>query len=90
VTNTSPFFVSDLDTVIDNERFVTVVGARRICSSRQATAQPNGGAFNSTYSAGTITLGSPLANGASINLRFLLGIQQTGNFRFFINGAALP
>jgi len=55
----------------------------------QPPSQPNGGAFNSTYSAGTITLGSPLANGASINLRFLLGIQQTGNFRFFINVEAL-
>ncbi|HEY6046486.1 MAG TPA: hypothetical protein VIU65_07780 [Pyrinomonadaceae bacterium] len=32
----------------------------------------------------------PLANGASINLRFLLGIQQTGSYRFFINVEALP
>ncbi|HEU4934635.1 MAG TPA: hypothetical protein VFT48_21295, partial [Pyrinomonadaceae bacterium] len=56
----------------------------------QPPSQPNGGAFNSTYSAGTITLGTPLANGASINIRFLLGIQQTGNFRFFLNVEALP
>ncbi len=56
----------------------------------QPPSQPNGGAFNSTYSAGTVTLGTPLANGASINVRFLLGIQQTGNFRFFINVEALP
>lgn len=56
----------------------------------QPPLQPNGGAFNSTYSAGTITLGTPLANGASINIRFLLGIQQTGNFRFFVNVEALP
>lgn len=52
--------------------------------------QPNGGAFGSTYSAGTITLGAPLANGASVNVRFLLGIQQTGTFKFFINVEALP
>ncbi|PYS71897.1 MAG: hypothetical protein DMF69_09120 [Acidobacteria bacterium] len=56
----------------------------------QPPAQPNGGAFGSTYSAGTITLGTPLANGASINLRFLTGIQQTGTFKFFINVEALP
>ena len=56
----------------------------------QPPAQPNGGAFNSTYSAGTITLGIPLAPGASINVRFLLGIQQAGNFRFFLNVEALP
>lgn len=56
----------------------------------QPPSQPNGGGFNSTQSLGTITLGTPLANGASVNLRFLLGIQQTGNFRFFINVEALP
>jgi len=41
-------------------------------------------------SAGTITLATPLANGASINLQFLLGVQQTGSFKFFINVEALP
>ncbi len=56
----------------------------------QPPSQLNGGAFNSTQSAGTITLGTPLANGASINVRFLLGIQQTGNFRFFVNVETLP
>ena len=53
-------------------------------------AQPNGGGQNSTLSAGTVTLGTPLANGASINLRFLMGVQQGGSFRFFINVEALP
>jgi hypothetical protein len=52
--------------------------------------QPNGGGFNSSMSAGTVTLGTPLANGASINLQFLLGIQGTGNFRFYVNVEALP
>jgi len=53
-------------------------------------AQPNGGGFYSSMSAGTVTLGTPLANGASIDLRFLLGIQQTGNFRFYLNIEVLP
>ena len=53
-------------------------------------AQPNGGGFNSSLSSGTITLGTPLAPGASVNLHFLLGIQQTGTFRFFVNMEALP
>jgi hypothetical protein len=52
--------------------------------------QPNGGGFNSSLSAGTVTLGTPLANGASINLQFLFGIQQTGTFRIFFNIEALP
>lgn len=53
-------------------------------------SQPNGGAFNSSWSAGTITLATPLANGASINLQFLLGIQQTGSFKVYVNIEALP
>lgn len=56
----------------------------------QPPSQPNGGAFNSTLSSGTITLGTPLANGAAINIRMLFGIQQTGNFKFYVNIEALP
>ncbi len=56
----------------------------------QPPSQPNGGGFNSSQSANTISLGTPLAAGASINVRFLLGIQQTGSFRFFLNVEALP
>jgi hypothetical protein len=52
--------------------------------------QPNGGGFGSSMGAGTVTLGTPLAAGASINLQFLLGVQQTGNFRFYLNMEALP
>jgi len=52
--------------------------------------QPNGGGFNSSLSAGTVTLATPLANGATLDLRFLLGIQQTGSFKFYINIEALP
>jgi hypothetical protein len=49
--------------------------------------QPNGGGINSTLS---VTLGSPLANGDSVPVNFLLGIQQTGTFRFLIIVEALP
>jgi hypothetical protein len=53
-------------------------------------AQAIGGALNSTLGAGTITLGTPLPNGASVNLQFLLGVQSSGAFKFFINVEALP
>jgi Bacterial Ig domain/Calx-beta domain/Matrixin len=49
--------------------------------------QTNGGGYNSTL---TVNLGSPLANGASLNVNFLLGIQTTGTFRFLIIVEALP
>jgi len=52
--------------------------------------QPLGGALNSSYNAGTISLPTPLAPGQSINLQFLLGVQQTGSFKFFFNIEALP
>ncbi|MFL6256303.1 MAG: hypothetical protein ACJ74T_14960 [Pyrinomonadaceae bacterium] len=56
----------------------------------QLPAQPNGGGFNSTLSAGTITLATPLANGVSLPVNFLLGIQTTGTFHFYIIVEALP
>ena len=52
--------------------------------------QPNGGAFNSSMAVNVITLGTPLVNGASIDVQFLLGLQGTGNFRFYVNIEALP
>jgi hypothetical protein len=56
----------------------------------QPPSQPNGGGFNSSLSSGTVTLATPLANGASIDIRWLLGIQQTGTFKLFVNIEALP
>ncbi|HEX8336188.1 MAG TPA: carboxypeptidase regulatory-like domain-containing protein, partial [Pyrinomonadaceae bacterium] len=52
-------------------------------------AQPSGGGLNATLAAGTVTLAQPLANGQAIDLQFLLGIQQTGTFRFFLNVEAV-
>jgi Lamin Tail Domain len=65
---------------------VTVQGT----TLEQPPSQPNGGGFNSSMSSGTVTLATPLANGASLDLRWLLGLQQTGSFKFFVNVEALP
>ncbi|HLL72061.1 MAG TPA: hypothetical protein VK363_11540 [Pyrinomonadaceae bacterium] len=49
----------------------------------QPPAQPLGGGLNSTA---TVTLpGGGLAPGASVDVQFLLGVQQEGIFRFLIN-----
>ncbi|MFN2510476.1 MAG: beta strand repeat-containing protein [Pyrinomonadaceae bacterium] len=53
-------------------------------------AQPNGGGLNSSMAAGTVTTGTPVVNGASINLQFLFGVQQGGSFRVFVIVEALP
>ena len=65
---------------------VTVQGT----TLEQPPSQPNGGGFNSSLSSGTVTLATPLANGASIDIRWLLGIQQTGTFKIYVNVEALP
>jgi subtilisin-like proprotein convertase family protein len=56
----------------------------------QPPSQPNGSGFNGSLSVGTITSGSPLAVGASVDVRFLLGIQQTGAGRFCVAAETLP
>jgi len=54
----------------------------------QPPFQPNGGGFNSSFSVNTVSLAT--ANGASIDVRFLFGVQQTGAFRLAIIPEALP
>ena len=56
----------------------------------QPPSQPNGGGFNSSVSAGNVSLATPLAAGDSINVQFLFGIQQTGCYRVGILAESLP
>ena len=56
----------------------------------QPPSQPNGSGFYGSLSSGTVTLGTPLANGASIDVRFLNGLQQTGTYKLYLNIEALP
>jgi hypothetical protein len=65
---------------------VTVQGT----TLEQPPSQPNGGGFNSSLSAGTISLATPLANGASVNFRILLGVQQNGSFKVGLAVESLP
>jgi uncharacterized repeat protein (TIGR01451 family) len=60
---------------------VTVLGT----TLEQPPAQSNGGGFNSSLSSDSVTLATPLAPGDSINVHFLLGVQQTGSFKFYVN-----
>jgi hypothetical protein len=54
----------------------------------QPPAQLMGGGLNSSL---TVQLpGGGLPNNTSINVQFVLGVQQEGNFRFFVNVEALP
>jgi hypothetical protein len=96
----SPSGVADLRPITSTAIVVTVdrppcgTGTNNVTvqgtTLEQPPSQPNGGGFNSSFSAGTVTLATPLANGASIDLRFLYGIQQTGRFTVQLNIEALP
>ncbi|MDT7605283.1 MAG: hypothetical protein QOF61_3280, partial [Acidobacteriota bacterium] len=55
----------------------------------QPPSQAIGGGLNSTLAAGTITLATPLVPGNSINVEFLVGVQQQGSFRFFVTVEAV-
>jgi hypothetical protein len=55
----------------------------------QPPAQEMGGGLNSSLGVGVISLDYPLAPGESINVQFLLGIQQTGAYRILVNVEAV-
>lgn len=60
---------------------ITVLGT----TLEQPPTQSLGGGFNSSLSSDSVTLQTPIAPGDSINVHFLLGVQQTGSFKFYIN-----
>jgi hypothetical protein len=53
-------------------------------------AQAIGGGFNTSMTAGTVTLNTPLANNSSINLQFLFGVQTQGAYHIEFQLEALP
>jgi endonuclease G len=51
----------------------------------QPPAQPNGGGFNSTLAVSSVTPANPITNGSSVDLQFLLGVNNSqSNFRFLV------
>ena len=89
-----PAGTADLRALTSSDVTVNLAGGGtalvRGLTLEQPPTQPNGGGLNSTLSTGVVTVGTPIANGASINVEFRLGVQQNGGFRFFINVEALP
>jgi hypothetical protein len=59
-------------------------------SLEQPPTQSGGGGVNSTLAVGVVNLAQPLAPNAAVNVQFLLGVQQTGTFRFLVITEALP
>jgi hypothetical protein len=90
----APTGVADLRARTSTDTVVTITGGGtasiRGLTLEQPPSQPFGGGLNSTLLAGMITLDTPLSPGASINVSFLLGVEQQGSFKFFINIEAMP
>jgi endonuclease G len=88
-----PAGVADLRARTSGQIFVTVTsGAMKTVEGttlETPPAQAAGGGWNATLALGTVTLANPLANGATTDLHFLVGVQHTGTFRFFLNVEAI-
>ncbi len=51
--------------------------------------QALGGGWNASWNLGIVTLAAPLAPGASVDVQFLVGVQQSGRYRIFVITEAL-
>jgi hypothetical protein len=87
--------VADLRAISSGDITVTLTNGQQVpvrgTVVEEPPLQPIGGGFNTSWSpTGTISLESPLPAGASFNVQFLLGVQQTGTYRVFVIVEALP
>jgi hypothetical protein len=73
-------------TVTPSNPFTPGDVAVRGTTLEQPPTQNLGGGLNSTV---TLDLQQPLTSGESVSVQLLLGVQQNGNFRFFVNVEAL-
>jgi hypothetical protein len=82
----SPGGTADLRARSSNAVIVSLSGGGtalvRGTTLEQPPTQANGGGFNSSMSAGAVTLAAPLNPNASLDLRFLFGVQQQGKYNF--------
>lgn len=98
--NSSPTGPADLRVLSSSLAVVAIVGPNAACPANSCTVQATtletpptqaiGGGLDSTLNAGTVTAGTPLANGATINLSLVFGVVTPGNFRFGLAAEGLP
>lgn len=70
-------------TALDASGSILGYGPTVYGTTLETPAQPNGGGLNSSL---VVAIpGGALANNETIDVRFLLGVQQDGNFRFLVN-----
>ncbi len=88
-----PAGTADLRVLNSSDITVTKAGGGTLSVTGLTREEPptqfQGGGLNTSLSVGTITLAQPLLPGNTIDIQFLLGVQQTGTYRFFVNVEAL-
>jgi hypothetical protein len=91
--------IADIRALTSMDVMVTVTGGGSVMvhgttleedTSAPNLGQPMGGGYNSSLSAGVIPLATPLNSGASVNMRFVFGVEGSGKFRVFVIVEALP
>lgn len=88
-----PSGISDLRPRTSGNIVVTVsAGNTNVAGTtlEQPPSQPNGGGFNSSMSVTSISNAAPLTNGDSVNVQFLMGLQQTGCYAFDVIAESTP
>ncbi len=92
VADLRPRTSSDVAVTVDRPPCFTGTSTPTVSGTtlEQPPSQPNGSGYGGTLSVGAITLGTPLGSGASVDVRFLMGIQQTGAARFCVAAETLP
>ncbi|HEX7314874.1 MAG TPA: hypothetical protein VF297_13185 [Pyrinomonadaceae bacterium] len=87
-TNPVPTGTADLRALDSDDITVTVDGNPVDVLGtfvEQPPIQPNGGGLNGTLAVGALNVENQIEPGESVNVQFLLGIQQTGGYRFYVN-----
>jgi hypothetical protein len=89
----APSDISDLRPRTSGNIVVTVsAGNTNVAGTtlEQPPSQPNGGGFNSSMTVASISNAAPLTNGDSVNVQFLMGLQQTGCYAFDVIAESTP
>jgi subtilisin-like proprotein convertase family protein len=82
--------VADLRPITSTDIADPTLGTVRGTTLEQPPGQPNGSGFGGSLSVGAITAGTPLPAAGKIDVRFVMGVQATGDARFCVAAETLP
>jgi hypothetical protein len=87
----SPVGTADIRPITSTDAIDTVSGLLlRGTALEEPPTQTLAGGWNASWALGIVNLAAPLAPGASVDVQFLVGVQQGGSYRIFVVTEALP